>query len=88
MFPRLRPEQHSGKTILRPVDYSGAIPKIVSTTVFHPPSVNIVQPLECLVDDEAQSIVGMKALTTSELRQRLARFAADVLENERRRIAE
>ena len=87
MMPKLVPEQHSGQTILRPIDYSEPTPKLASSAVFHPPSVLIEhapEPLGLLVEREAQRIVSMRAMTTSELRARLNAFAHEVIENERR----
>jgi hypothetical protein len=81
--PHLRPEQHSGKTILRPIDYSGPTPKLASSAVFHPPAVQIVYSLENMAEDEAKAIVSMKAMTASELRARLFTFARRVIENNR-----
>ena len=83
MMPKLVPEQHSGKTILRPIDYSGPMPKLASSAVFHVPSVNVVYPLEEMVEREANAIVAMRALKTSELRARLYAFAKRVIENHR-----
>jgi hypothetical protein len=88
MMPKLVPEQHSGKTILRPIDYSEATPKLASSTVFHPPSISVqhaYEPLGLLVEQEAQRIVSMRAMTTSELRARLHAFALAAIENEKRR---
>ena len=88
MMPRLVPDKVNGKQILRPIDESGdGIPKLASSAVFHPPSVLIEhapEPLGLLVEREAQRIVSMRAMTTSELRARLNAFAHEVIENERR----
>lgn len=88
MMPRLVPDKINGKDILRPIDESGdGIPKLASSTVFHPPSVQIQyapEPLGLLIEREAQRIVSMRAMTTSELRARLNAFAQEVLENQRR----
>lgn len=88
MMPRLVPDKVNGKQILRPIDESGdGIPKLASSAVFHPPSVLIEhapEPLGLLVEREAQRIVSMRAMTTSELRARLNAFAHEIIENERR----
>lgn len=88
-FPAMKPDKLNGHDILRPVAQDGSgIPFIASTAVFFPPSVSIVyphEPLGKLVEIEAQKIVSMKAMTTSELRQRLHDFALAVIENEKRK---
>jgi hypothetical protein len=85
---KMTPDKANGKDILRPLShYDDGIPKLASSAVFHPPSVDIVyphEPLGKLVEIEAKRIVSMKAMTTSELRARLFEFAKLVLENERR----
>lgn len=88
-MPKMVPETYGGKEILRPVDYSGPTPNLASSTVFFPPSISIVEPYEplgLLVEREANAIVAMKAMTTSELRSKLHTFALGVIANEKRRI--
>lgn len=85
---KMTPDRHNGKDILRPVVHGGdGIPKLASSAVFHPPSVLIEhapEPLGLLVEREAQRIVSMRAMTTSELRARLNAFAHEIIENQRR----
>lgn len=86
---RAVPDTHNGQKILRPVTHGGdSIPKLASSSVFHPPTIGVVHghiPLGAIVEHEANSIVCMKAMKTSELRDRLHQFALVVIENERRR---
>ncbi len=83
---RAVPDTHNGQKILRPVTHGGdGIPKLASSSVFHPPTVSVVYPLEALVEDETRAIIGMKAMTTSELRVRLYAFAKQVIANEKAR---
>jgi hypothetical protein len=85
-MPKLTPDKLNGQTILRPViPGSDSIPKLASSSVFHPPSINVVYQLEELVEREARAIVGMKALTSNELALRLYNFAQRVIESERQR---
>lgn len=85
---RMTPDRLNGQVILRPVTQGGdSIPKLASSSVFHPPTIGIEYahiPLGRLVEDEANSIVSMKAMTTSELRRRLYAFAQNVILNETR----
>lgn len=82
-----KPEKHNGRTIARPhvVGGDGLMSRSDSNVVFHPPSIAVAYPLEILADEEAQAIVAMKAMSTSELRARLHNFALRVIANERSR---
>jgi hypothetical protein len=88
-MPILKPEKLNGQTICRPYTKTGdgMLKRLPSSSVFFPPSVYVVYPLEAMVEREAQSIVGMRAMTTSELRARLHAFALVVIDNERKRNA-
>lgn len=88
-MPRMVPDTLNGHAILRPVDYGEATPKLASTAVFHPPTLTVKhnpEPLGLLIERAAQSIVAMRAMTTSELRQRLHDFAQTVIANEARKV--
>lgn len=87
MMPVMKPEKLNGQTICRPYTKTGdgMLQRLEGTSVAFPPSVNIVYPLEAMVEQEAQSIVGMRAMTTSELRARLHAFALAVINNERKK---
>jgi len=87
-FPTMKPDRLNGKDILRPVVYEGGTPRLESSAVWFPPSVQVVpnyEPLGRLVEIEAQQIVAMKAMKTSELRERLFAFAHRVIANEQRK---
>lgn len=87
---KMTPDTHNGKAILRPISHhDDGIPRLASSAVFHPPSVSVVhphEPLGRLVAQEARAIVGMKALTSDEIAQRLWDFAQRIIVNESRRV--
>lgn len=89
MMPTLKPDTLNGQKILRPVITGGdSIPKLASSSVWHPPTLTVSHayiPVGRLVEDEVRDIQAMKALKTSELRDRLFNFARRIIENERRR---
>lgn len=87
-MPTLKPERHNGQDILRPYDMSGPTPKLASSSVWFPPTVSVqypYEPIEKIAAEEAQAIVSMRAMTLTELRQRLFAFANAVIENEKRK---
>lgn len=87
MMPIMKPERLNGQTILKPhkMTGDGMVQRIESSFVAFPPSVSVVYPLEAMVEQEALAIVGMRAMTTSELKARLHKFALAVLSNERKK---
>jgi hypothetical protein len=91
MMPIVKPENHNGQAIGRAYVRSedGIMTKLDSSSAFHLPSILIKhnpEPLGLLVERAAQSIVSMRAMTTSELRQRLHDFAQTVIANEARKV--
>ena len=84
----MKPDRLNGQDILRPVVYDGGTPRLESSAVWFPPSISVVhayEPVGRLVEIEAQQIVAMKAMKTSELRERLYAFAQRVIANEQRK---
>lgn len=90
MMPVIKPEKHNGTTVGRAyAQDGGTMTKLSSSSAFHLPTIDVVyphEPLGLIVDRAAQQIVGMRAMTTSELRQRLHQFALDVIANEQRKV--
>lgn len=85
----MKPDRLNGHDILRPVITQDGVQRIESSSVFFPPSIGVVypyEPLTKLAEIEAQQIVSMKAMKTSELRQRLYDFAKVVISNEQRKL--
>lgn len=90
MMPVIKPEKHNGTTVGRAyAQDGGTMTKLSSTSAFHLPTIDVVHPyvpLERLVADEANRIVSMRAMTTTELRSRLYKFAQLVIQNESRKV--
>jgi hypothetical protein len=92
-MPIIKPEKVNGKVIGRPHVRlgDGIMTKLESSSVFYPPTVSVQYPhvpVGRLVEQEARAIVGMRAMTSDELAQRLYDFAKRVIENEKRRPAD
>lgn len=93
MTPIIKPETVNGQVVGKPHVRlgDGIMTKLASSSVFFPPTVSVQYPhvpVEHLVDQAAREIVGMKAMTSDELAQRLWDFAQRVVENEKRRPAD
>jgi len=87
-YSTMKPDRLNGQDILRPVVHEGGTPKLASSSVWFPPTISVqhaYEPLGRLVEIEAQQIVAMKAMKTSELKQRLYAFAQAVIANEQRK---
>lgn len=90
MMPIIKAEKINGQTIGKPHVRlgDGIMTKLDSSSVFHPPTVSVRYPhvpVGQLVEQEARAIVGMRAMTSDELAQRLWNFAQAVIENEKRK---
>ncbi len=90
MMPIIKPEKINGKIVGKPHVRlgDGIMTKLESSSVFHPPTISVKYPhvpVGRLVEQEARAIVGMRAMTSDELAQRLWNFAQRVIENEKRR---
>lgn len=85
MMPIIKAEKVNGKVVGRPhvIGGDGIMTKLPSSSVFFPPTVTVVYPLEALVEQEARAIVGLRALTSNEIAKRLWDFAQRVIQNEK-----
>lgn len=95
MMPRLTPDKLNGKTILRPVIPAGPgnpIPKLASSSVFHPPTVVVeypVLPVDEIAEMAAKNISQGGVCTLSRLAALCKHWLSRMAVNERKRcIAE